>query len=623
MLEFFHKAFWIAEVVVGLGLLIFLHELGHFLMAKRNGVRVEVFSLGFGHAIWRFRRGETEYRISWIPLGGYVKMAGETLTDERKGEPYELTSKGAWPRLQIFAAGAIMNLLIAFPLAVLAFVVGRKEVLPVVGLPGLPESRSDMRPGDVVLEVDGTRIQNLDQYRIEMIRRSSGQTVPVKVRRGAEEKLLQVEAMSSIHHYTRPPDRLVIAVAPGSDAEKAGLQADDEIVSVNGRAVTSSRLVDEALRGSPGKPVKLGVVRRDDQWRVAREFEVTLTPKEKTWHVLPDDPHLMECRIARAITGGASWAAWKSEDLRKGDLVTRIDERPIRSWQDLKDVVESSANRPLRIEIARGPEKKAQLTLTPALNEVGLGALGLMNEETGVFAHVAPGSFYDRAGLKSGDVLNGVNRSGGTPEALTVHHLDEKRVPRLVGLRSEKEKSIAIDVKREGELVNLTLKTEPVVEGDVRALGFETYEDGRLPLATTMLFRRRPLGEAIGSGLYEPFYVGILTFEILQKLLGGRESPANLAGPVGIVQVSYRSAELSFGNFIWLLCLITVNLGIFNLLPIPILDGGHIVLLAIEKLRGRPPTEKFVAAFQYSGLLLILALVVFVTFNDIKRLVGG
>jgi regulator of sigma E protease len=136
-------------------------------------------------------------------------------------------------------------------------------------------------------------------------------------------------------------------------------------------------------------------------------------------------------------------------------------------------------------------------------------------------------------------------------------------------------------------------------------------------------FRRRPFGAAVAAGLREPFDVGVMTFEIIGKLIFGQESAKQLSGPLGIFHTSMKFVELSFGNFLWLLCLITVNLGIFNLLPIPILDGGHLVLLAIEKVRGRPPTEKFLAAFQYSGLFFILGLIIFVTYNDFRRLFTG
>ena len=263
LLDYLSKAFFILEVIVGLGLLIFLHEFGHFLMAKKNKVRVEVFSLGFGQALWKTRRGETEYRISWIPLGGYVKMAGEALTDERQGEPWELTSKGAWPRLQIFTAGALMNLVIAFPIAIFSYVVGRYDMSNEVGVPGVPEAYAGMRPGDVILEVDGRRIESLDKFRLEMVRRANGTHVPVKIERDGREEILHVETRSSMFHRTIPTSLMLGAVAPGSSAERAGLQERDEIVSVDGRRIYTYEQFDAFARKNAGKEVALGIRRNE------------------------------------------------------------------------------------------------------------------------------------------------------------------------------------------------------------------------------------------------------------------------------------------------------------------------------------------------------------------------
>jgi len=221
-------------VILGLGLIIFLHELGHFLMAKKNGVRVEIFSLGFGQAIFKFRRGETEYRIAWLPLGGYVKMAGETLMDERKGEPFELTSKTPWQRFQIFTAGALMNLIIAFPIAMLSFVIGKCESPNEVGNPGKAEAMAGIEPGDVVEEVGGRKIDSVDKLRIEMIRHANGTRIPVKVKRGTETKEFFVESSRSTDHLTAPPQLMLAEPIPGKPLQEQGVRAKDELVRING-----------------------------------------------------------------------------------------------------------------------------------------------------------------------------------------------------------------------------------------------------------------------------------------------------------------------------------------------------------------------------------------------------
>jgi regulator of sigma E protease len=248
----------------------------------------------------------------------------------------------------------------------------------------------------------------------------------------------------------------------------------------------------------------------------------------------------------------------------------------------------------------------------------GQGALGIGQKSTKVVAHVVPGTAADRAGLQAGDELDAVPSQSG-PD-VTWDHKD-------LFVMSAEPKSVPIEIRRKGEEkpLRLTLTTEPRTEGDLQALGIGGPQ-GQLLCEMSNHLRERTFGQAVAAGLHEPVDIAVMTFEVLRKLVGGGESPKGLSGPIGIAHVTYLQAEKSFGNFLWLLCLITVNLGIFNLLPIPVLDGGHNVLLLIEVVRkwfGKPPpSERFVATFQYAGLIFILFLFVYVTFNDVGRLWG-
>lgn len=607
-------------VILGLGFLIFIHEFGHFLMAKKNKVRVEIFSLGFGQALWKWRRGETEYRISWIPLGGYVKMAGETMMDERHGEPWELTSKGAWPRLQIFTAGALMNLIIAFPIAILAFVVGLHEYSNVVGAPGIAEMKGGMKPGDIILEVDGKPIDSLQRFRIEMIRRPTGRPVAVKVLRDGREEPLTITTMSSPFHATEPASNAVDVIAAGSPVEQAGIRPGDEIYSIDGRTVVSFREIEEVLLESPGKTLSLGVRRRDAAWRLT-EFAVTLTVPARQVHVLPVTEEAMEPVIKGTAPGRPAHGR-----LKAGDIIRRIDGKDVPSWAELKKIVEGAANRAVVIEVSReGKDEKVEIVPSYS-SATGKGSLGVLPLHTPVFAHVPEGSPLYEAGVRPGDTLThaaplpqrGARGKDGRPVWQEQGKMGEVTIEDLLHVKDTEARSVTLQVRRKGEAKPLTVRVSMTArqEGDVEKLGFRQF-------STSFPYRQRSFGEAVKAGIYEPFYITVLTIDVLRKLLTAQESTSNLSGPVGIFRVSYQSTKHSFGNFLWLLCLITVNLGVFNLLPIPILDGGHVVLLAIEKLRGRPPSEKFVATFQYVGLLFILALVVLVTYNDISKLFGG
>jgi regulator of sigma E protease len=626
MTQWLSSGWSIVLVVLGLGLIIFLHELGHFLMAKKNKVRVEIFSLGFGQAIFKFRRGETEYRIAWLPLGGYVKMAGETMLDERKGEPFELTSKTPWQRFQIFVAGAVMNLIIAFPIAILSYVIGKCEVPNEIGRPGLAEVKAGLQPGDVILEVGGRKIDSLEKLRVEMIRRPNGTMVPVKFKRGDEILTRQVESMRSSYHDTTQTTLMLPPPPPGKPLYEQGVREKDEIVSVNGRKVYMNHEADAALKDCVDKDSVLEIRRRgptfedDDKLR-----KVTVHLPRKAWYVIPLDENLMEARVGMVMDHRPA-----SELLEPDDQILQIGDEPVRSWAHMKSIVERAASvenpsgTPLKFKIQRGDEQRI-VTITPIVgSETGKGYLGIGPKSTSLFAEVKPGSYFAKAGLESGDRLVGVEGQVGE---LTLGGSAKSKIPAVFGVREEKPRSIAIEVERKGKRLKLSLETESKDEGDLAAAGFPTAELGGLSTGGSLPYRRRPFGDAVKMGFEEPVDITVMTVDILKKVVTGGESAKGFSGPIGIMQASYSFAQRAFGNFLWLLCLITVNLGIFNLLPIPILDGGHNVLLLIEVVRkwfGKPPPgEKFIAGFQYVGLAFILTLFVFVTFNDISRLIRG
>ncbi|HHT9107195.1 MAG TPA: M50 family metallopeptidase, partial [Candidatus Wunengus sp. YC64] len=146
-------------VIVGIGLLIFIHELGHFLVAKKIGVRVLAFSLGFGPAIFKKKWGETEYRLSIVPLGGYVKLAGEGPEEEKTGASWEFSSKSAGQRASVFVAGVALNAVLAFIAFIVAFQIGVPFITPEVGqvMPGWPAWEAGIQRGDKIVEIDGSK----------------------------------------------------------------------------------------------------------------------------------------------------------------------------------------------------------------------------------------------------------------------------------------------------------------------------------------------------------------------------------------------------------------------------------------------------------------------------------
>jgi regulator of sigma E protease len=271
-----------------LGVLIFVHELGHFLAARRVGVRVLTFSLGFGPKILKTTRGDTEYCVSIIPLGGYVKMAGESPEDPRSGRPDEFMSKTKWERFQILIMGPVMNIILA--VVVLAFVLAQgaqvpayQDEPPVVGsvMPGSSAERVGIMRGDRILTVGGTPVATWEDLFVSVGTRRpdrdvaltylrDGQTIPVTVRPVPEGRY-------EIGNIGVLPDinPIVASIIAGDLAEKAGLKAGDVIREVNDeRMVTRSQLI-EMISKNGGKQLHF-LIKRGEQ-----ELTIVATPQQR------------------------------------------------------------------------------------------------------------------------------------------------------------------------------------------------------------------------------------------------------------------------------------------------------------------------------------------------------
>ena len=219
-----------------LGVLVFVHELGHFLLARWNGVRVLTFSLGFGTKLLKVTRGGTEYCISAIPLGGYVKMAGENPDDPRSGASDEFLSKSKWQRFQILIAGPLMNLLLAVGLMTLVMWSGATEPAfeqraPVVGrvLPGSPAEKAGIKPGDLIVSFADKEVETWQGLQMRVVPRANRE-VPIVVRRDGQRQQFTVVPEAQTKYeigdlgITPAIHPEVESVLPGTAAEAAGLR---------------------------------------------------------------------------------------------------------------------------------------------------------------------------------------------------------------------------------------------------------------------------------------------------------------------------------------------------------------------------------------------------------------
>jgi len=274
----------IVAVAVVLGFMILIHEFGHYAAAKFFKVRVEVFSLGFGKRLLGFRRGETDYRISVIPLGGYVKMSGENPMDERTGDPAEFLSHPRWQRFVIALAGPAMNIALAIGLLTVVYMVRFERAVyadkpAVIGwvLPNSPASKAGLQEGDRIIRLDG--IENPTWEQVDpKVALSPNQPLQVTVLRAGQalERTVIPEAMGmeqygSLGWVPDQPNEIT-DLEPGMPAEKAGLKKGDIILAVNGQPIRAIAQMIGMLQKTKEAPVELTVQRG------AQQLQFTMQP---------------------------------------------------------------------------------------------------------------------------------------------------------------------------------------------------------------------------------------------------------------------------------------------------------------------------------------------------------
>src|SRR5438067_2161071 len=272
------------SVIVVLGIMVLVHEFGHFAAAKFFGVRVEQFAIGFGKRLWGFRHGGTDYRINLLPFGGYVKMSGENPLDNRSGDPAEFMSHPRWQRFVIAIAGPAMNIMLAIALLTGVFMV--QYVHPayidqpvVVGAVEAksPAAQAGIEPGDKILRLGDKQNPTWEDAAYE-IAFSPNQTLDVELQRGNEvlvKKLTPVATgRDEVGDAGISPDRkcIVMTVEPGMPAAKAGIQVNDEIVAVNGKKLHSPDELIDQIQQAKQTPVQMTLVRS------GAEQSVTVTP---------------------------------------------------------------------------------------------------------------------------------------------------------------------------------------------------------------------------------------------------------------------------------------------------------------------------------------------------------
>ena len=365
-----------------LGVLVFVHELGHFLVARWHGVRVITFSLGFGPKIARIERGGTEYCISIIPLGGYVKMAGETVEEDRTGAPDESLSKSKWVRFQVYIAGPIMNLLLAWVVLAGVMTQGADEprylsAPPVIGSVAAesPAEAAGLRVGDRVLTVDGEPVATWSAFDLDVLTRA-GRQMTLLVARDDGQVSVNVTPTAvgryeagdiGVDAVKRPQ---IMLVNPGTPADAGGLQRGDVLVAVGGdRSLTQERVI-ETIRAHAGQPLPIVVERAGSEVALSVVPEgsmgsATIGVQLSPYETRRIDPGLLE---AFRLSAAQNWESTKLVGRTVRGLVTT--ETPVRQLMGPVAIAEMSG-----MAAERG---LADLFNLMAMISLQLGLLNLM-----------------------------------------------------------------------------------------------------------------------------------------------------------------------------------------------------------------------------------------------------
>ena len=305
------SGFLITVLAMGvvLGIMILIHEFGHYAAAKWFGVRVEVFSLGFGTRLLGFRKGETDYRISAIPLGGYVRMAGENPMEARTGDPGEFLSHPRWQRFVIAIAGPAMNILLAIALLTAVYMIRYEHPVflakpAVIGwvLDDSPAQKVGIQPGDRIVEIDGVKNPTWEQVLPKVVL-SPNQPLNVDLQRGDQvlHKVV-VPKPEGPEQYGDPgwlPDQPNVVTDLESDmpAAKSGIQIGDDIAAIDGMPIRSMAAVVRYLQENGNKPVVFTVVRKGEEKKISVTPVMADVPDEggQRWRVgIKSDPQEVE-----------------------------------------------------------------------------------------------------------------------------------------------------------------------------------------------------------------------------------------------------------------------------------------------------------------------------------------
>jgi regulator of sigma E protease len=732
------------KVLIGFSIIIFVHELGHFLAAKWVGIRVDRFSVGFTYRLCGWRRGEgftfgkrpeykqqelrekgygeTDYCFKALPFGGYVKMLGQDdiVIDEKTGDvqmsddPRAFTNRPVGQRMIVASAGVIFNLLFAAVLLTCVFLLGKKMVAPVVGelMPDSP-ARGKLFPLDRIVEIDGKQIKSFKEIIVATI--LSDGPLHLRVERGGalldegiiiEPKPDEQEDLPTLGILPMVTTKCTQDSKPVGD--RPHVKADDEIISIDGQPVESKWDIELAFAQGTGAVREVTVRRPPGKGeegpgqiiQCAQRAQLVVGgagPPGEGAETYFDNCHILGFQRRRAIGHVDSGEPADKAGFELGDVILEWDRVAHPLCQEILDSIKANPGKPLRVLVERDGEP-VELTVTPrkpfhifgdADAKVGLDIFSRAEELRPVVANVVPGTPAAALNMPRGSLVLAIDdqavadwfdvvealrsAAGGTvkvryrsgddevvgemsvpssivnelnlPPTAVVWAIDgvksttirdsndkqrELNLPLPLALRKLLEQKVGQTVtvrfsrtlRAEPETAEFTVRPDNVDPWQMRLL--YAYDMQGFEPKAELVRTSNPL-KALWMGVNVVRLQVIEVYQFLKHLTKGvlkrksNLSVKHVAGPVGIVGVAIQRAKEGTSELLFFLAFLSVNLAVLNFLPIPVLDGGLMIFLIIERIKGKPLSLKTQMISTIVGLTVIVVGILFVTIQDIGR----
>lgn len=688
--EFFSSAGGLAVFILGFGFIVFVHELGHFAVAKWVGIKVEQFAVGMGHAIVSYRKGlgfrmgatakeveqrvrqrvadfaddspddmaeadrkitaaqydearqalgigETEYRIAWIPIGGYVKMLGQDDTDpnHRSDDPRSYNNKSVGARMAVISAGVIMNIIFGLLFFMIAFMAGVNLPPPIAGdvIEELPAGQTyaeghdgdpafkGLKPDDYISHVNGEETLDFTDVMLAAALSGEGEIVELTVRRdGISDPLtfklspIRREGEKFYVFGIAQPSTLILPTEEdfiSDDLRDMGVKPEMTLVEFNGQPMETYSQFRKAMKYAGGRMNEL-VFRDEESGEVITAMvkpALQYSAEQKQVHFMGLVPAV---RVAK-LTEDDSPAA--KAGVQPGDVIAEVGGRRWPARSEIPEIVGDASEKGegVNLTVMRDGQEVQIGTVTPEDGLIGIQ----MDWESNYIAKSFPDTKAAELNLPGGSQIVAVND-------VAVSNFSQAMVEVGKMMDAENARTVTITILsavKDSQPQQLSVELTDDRIASIRSAGLSTsigFQMLQQEVQTSNPIAAAGLGVRKTKQTMEQVYL------TLMRLIQTRVSVKEMRGPVGIAEIGTVIArDHGPSYFFFFLGLISVNLAVINFLPVPVVDGGHMVFLLLEKIKGSPVNVKIQEYVTYAGFALILTVFVFTFYNDAMRLIVG